>query len=205
MPWESPAPQGTRAASRARVGGVVLPRLKWASRNRLVPDWASSVKKAAHSPLERWPVPRQDAPLEISGIGPVAEHLFVVVGFDDHELRPQKVLPHTVRQRSQVRCQGKLPAIFCADAKPKGLGAVVGGGGGGWKRGGLSSPPAGLLLQNPAFHSLQGGVHGQKGSLGRANTGMPYFLAKTRTPAMWSLCSWVMRIPCTARGSIPQR
>ena len=28
-----------------------------------------------------------------------------------------------------------------------------------------------------------------------ANTGMPYFLANTRTPAMWSLCSWVMRMP----------
>lgn len=38
-----------------------------------------------------------------------------------------------------------------------------------------------------------------------ANTGMWYLEANTRRPLMWSLCSCVMRMPCTESGSIPQR
>ena len=119
-------------------------------------------QKGGAVPVGQVACPRQNPPLEIGWVGPVAQHLPVVVGLQHHKLRPQQVLPHAGRHHPQVRGQGELPAVRRLDAEPQGLGAVVGR----RERGHLHARQLEGPLQHPALHPFQGGLHGQQRPLG---------------------------------------
>ena len=54
----------------------------------------------------------EDAPLEVHGIGPVAQHLLVVVGLDKYRVGPQEPGAHLLGDTAHVGGQGENPIPF---------------------------------------------------------------------------------------------